>query len=366
MPSHPDIPAPLSVSPIPLIPYAISLSLTVAYRGLRDHSSDTDATASALSNRAAMLESLSGRWWTADAMAKLGRKALKSMQNPVGVKRKEVEDLENAMEAEVTVCKYGPFDGRPDESLNQSGAKSVESAGGEDGNANAGAGGTGRGGGLHLLSEAAAQSQTQPKSLSTQTASANSNMPSVSAHSQFSPGSGPTTGSYTHTSPTDSLATPAPNTHEHPQTHTHAHTQIRQNGITILPNVSEPPVPPTNFEAKLDYDANAFDSNDPNLFNDLDNLFDGFFDLSLPTVTFNDFSANWGGEMLGGGMDTSGMGDWGDEIEMSGVGMEGIAGMGMGGQQGQGQWVGELRGAEMENEDHDVGGGEVGSEYPEI
>jgi hypothetical protein len=351
MPSHPDIPAPLSVSPIPLIPYAISLSLTVAYRGLRDHSSDTEATASALSNRAAMLESLSGRWWTADAMAKLGRKALKSMQNPVGVKRKEVEDLENAMEAEVTVCKYGPFDGRPDETLNQSGAKAVESGDGEEGNA--GAGGTGRGGGLHLLSEAAAQSQTQPKSTN-QTGNASSNaMPSVSAHSQFSAGP-PTTSTYTHTSPTDSLATPTPNTHPH--------TQVRQNGITNLPNASEPQIPPANYDAKLDNYENAFDSNDPNLFNDLDNLFDGFFDLSLPTVTFNDFSANWGGETLGG-MDTGGMADWGDEMEMSGVGMEGIGGVGMGQQgQGQGQWIGELRGG-ME-EEHD--GGEVGSEYPEI
>jgi hypothetical protein len=342
MPSHPDIPAPLSVSPIPLIPYAISLSLTVAYRGLRDHSSDTEATASALANRAAMLESLSGRWWTADAMAKLGRKALKSMQNPVGVKRKEVEDLENAMEAEVTVCKYGPFDGRPDETLNQSGAKAVESGDGEE--ANTGAGGTGRGGGLHLLSEAAAQSQTQPNSTNQ---TGNATMPSVSAHSQFSAGP-PTT--YTHTSPTDSLATPTSNTHAH----------ARQNGL--LSNVSDTQMAPANYDTKLDNYENAFDSNDPNLFNDLDNLFDGFFDLSLPTVTFNDFSANWGGEVLGG-MDSGGMGDWGDEMEMSGVGMEGIGGDGMGQQgQGQGQWIGELR-AGME-EEHD--GGEVGSEYPEI
>ena len=107
---HPDTPTPLAISPIPLVPYAIGLSLTVAYRGLRDHSSDPAQTASALSARCEMLESLRSRWWTADAMAKLGRKALKSMQNPVGMKRQEVADLENAMEAEVTICKYGPFD----------------------------------------------------------------------------------------------------------------------------------------------------------------------------------------------------------------------------------------------------------------
>ena len=105
--------------PLPLVPYAISLSLTVAYRGLRDSHCDPEKTQSDLAARCGILESLNKKWWTADAMAKLGRKALKSLQQPgqVDVHRRSNAGLTvgDALEAEVAPCKFGPFDKKPDD-----------------------------------------------------------------------------------------------------------------------------------------------------------------------------------------------------------------------------------------------------------
>ena len=235
--AHPDTPAPLAISPIPLVPYAIGLSLTVAYRGLRDHTSDHSRTASALSARCEMLESLSSRWWTADAMAKLGRKALKSMQNPVGLKRQEVADLENAMEAEVTVCKYGPFDGKRHANHHD-----------EDGGAANGKGSER----LHLLSDAAAThslSQQQWQQNTSRTAPSNTN-----------------TGSYQPTPLTDDLPTPG---------------GVGQAAAALDGATGFTPMP-LDF-SKFD-EATGFTTS----FSDLDDIFDGFFDLSMPTVTFED------------------------------------------------------------------------------
>ena len=272
--AHPDTPTPLAVSPIPLVPYAIGLSLTVAYRGLRDHSSDHSATTSALSARCEMLESLSSRWWTADAMAKLGRKALKSMQNPVGLKRQEVADLENAMEAEVTVCKYGPFEGKKRED--------------EDKVGGVGGGGSER---LQLLSDAAAA-----HSLGQQ--SQGHLHPSSQMQTQYTPSTGESTGtgSYQVTPLTDSLPTPGPHSSSNPNANTN---QNLQN--TSMDGFGNAPTPtPLDFE--------KFDSAFTNTtFSDLDNIFDGFFDLSMPTVTFADpmfdYNDNFG---VSGGWDSNG------------------------------------------------------------
>lgn len=104
--------------PLPLVPYAISLSLTVAYRGLRDSHSDPVKTQSDLAARCDILESLHKTWWTADAMAKLGRKALKSLEqarqsDDGSDPRKSSTSLNigDELEAEVAPCKYGPFNG---------------------------------------------------------------------------------------------------------------------------------------------------------------------------------------------------------------------------------------------------------------
>lgn len=112
--------------PLPLVPYAVSLSLTVAYRGLRDSHCDPAKAQSDLSARCAILESFNKIWWTADAMAKLGRKALKSIQQPASSdngsgKRKSTTtafDIGDSLEAEVGVCKYGPFDDKVNENSN--------------------------------------------------------------------------------------------------------------------------------------------------------------------------------------------------------------------------------------------------------
>lgn len=98
--------------PVPLVPYAVSLSLTVAYRGLRDSYCDPVKAQSDLAARCDILESFHKTWWTADAMAKLGRKALKSLQQQSEDARKSSVgiDIGDSLEAEVAVCKYGPFD----------------------------------------------------------------------------------------------------------------------------------------------------------------------------------------------------------------------------------------------------------------
>ena len=328
--AHPNIPTPLAVSPIPLVPYAIGLSLTVAYRGLRDHSSDHSNTASALATRCEMLESLSTRWWTADAMAKLGRKALKSMQNPVGLKRQEVADLENAMEAEVTVCKYGPFDGKKHDD--------------EEGSS------SGTGTGLHLLSDAAATHSlaSQPTPSST-----------VASHSHLNSHG---VGSYQATPLTENLPTPGPQQLPH---HT---TNIPQSGLpnTVITELGTPSPDLADFE-KFD---NTF-----NTFTDLDNIFDGFFDLSMPTVTFEDHMFD---------LYSGGTGGWENTFDVSGddgIGMGMGEGAGINGVEGQGVLRdGVLRErsategrerSQSANVDGGFGGmtmglGIGGSQYPEI
>jgi hypothetical protein len=70
-------------SPLPIPSYAASLSMTVAYRELRDNQS-TDSTSDpirTLTSRCEILESFKERWWSAEAMARLGRKALRNIQD---------------------------------------------------------------------------------------------------------------------------------------------------------------------------------------------------------------------------------------------------------------------------------------------
>jgi Fungal specific transcription factor domain len=69
-------------SPLPIAPYAVSLSMTVAYRKLRDDQSTVSSPAHVrnLAHRCEILETFSERWWSAEAMARLGRKALQNIQ----------------------------------------------------------------------------------------------------------------------------------------------------------------------------------------------------------------------------------------------------------------------------------------------
>jgi hypothetical protein len=69
-------------SPLPVASYAASLSMTVAYRKLRDNqaASSSPALVKSLAHRCEILESFRERWWSADAMARLGRKALRNIE----------------------------------------------------------------------------------------------------------------------------------------------------------------------------------------------------------------------------------------------------------------------------------------------
>lgn len=73
---------PDGLPPLPIVPYALSLSMTVAYRELRYSTLITYVNRAKASLEACcqLLEGFSDRWWAAAAMVKLGRKALLSMK----------------------------------------------------------------------------------------------------------------------------------------------------------------------------------------------------------------------------------------------------------------------------------------------
>jgi hypothetical protein len=256
--------APRDVPPIPLVPYAIGLSLTVAYRGIRSPSTtNPEQVKESLNTRSKMLESLATYWWTADAMAKLGRKALKSMQNPVGIKRGEADNLASAMESETAPCKYGPFESKPNR------PSSTPAVGAPNGIGP---------GGLHLLSDAAAARSQTPRGVSNYGSTpAGTKAPCFAAENSQGPSTNPDTSSSSfHPTPmTDTLPTP---NDQHPA-----------SAPAGALNAPTPAFDPSMF-AK--FDDESFSAN----FNELDNMFDGFYDLSMPTVTFQDFDG-WGGQM---------------------------------------------------------------------
>lgn len=67
-----------SLPPHPIVPYAISLSMGVSYRQLRSSKLIThiDRAKASLEACCFLLEGLSSQWYSAEAMARLGRKAL--------------------------------------------------------------------------------------------------------------------------------------------------------------------------------------------------------------------------------------------------------------------------------------------------
>ena len=269
-----------------------------------------------------MLESLATYWWTADAMAKLGRKALKSMQNPVGIKRGEAETLASAMESEITVCKYGPFEPK-------------ESRSGSTGPGTA-TNGTGPGG-LHILSDAAATHSHTPRSTSNYKSTPSRVTGTCCASNLGFQGHGPspntdnTSGSYQPTPLSDGLPTPA--TDSHP-----ALSSSAPGGPLANAAAATPAFDPSMF-AK--FDDEHFAAN----FNELDTMFDGFYDLSMPTVTFQDFDG-WGGQMGFGDDAEYGMDDGTYDTAMTGSSSQG----------GQQQQQTHIDGVEQ-------GGGSV---YPEL
>ncbi|KAJ9608750.1 hypothetical protein H2200_006521 [Cladophialophora chaetospira] len=323
----------LQVPPLPLIPYAVGLTLTVTYRGLRDNAFDDPERAQAdLATRCEMLESLSTYWWTADAMARLGRKALKSLKE-TGVRRASVANIANAMEAEVAVCKYGPFDGsahRPNQKATPASTSDV--ARGPSTVASS------SGSGLHVLSDAAAtHSTTGPAGKSASTSSITRQSPT--------------------TAPPTLVHTPASHSTKSPMTSSSAHiTNSYNSGYSAMPpsngtnpniNSNRPsrlPMPGFISLQPSHHTANTISQQTPytsasmaynpamdaphsfslydSSFNDLDNLFEGFFDLSMPTIWQDplfDGDAFSSVDMTMGGMDPalSGMQDTVGEYEVN-------------------------------------------------
>lgn len=235
------------MSPLPLVPYAVGLSLTVAYRGLRDHHLDGERATADLATRCETLEKLSTYWWTADAMARLGRKALKSLQQP-GVQKLAVSNLAGEMEAEVTVCKFGPFEPR----ANPAAAPPMTRMSEINGNA------------LRLLSDAAATHSTTGPSSALQhvtPASMTLSMPGTSTR----------------------------NGETQTQTQTQTPGTMNTANTATATTATLPPTPNnTNLFGATEAVSGSMDIGGGvgvyNHFNDLDNLFDGFFDLSMPTI----------------------------------------------------------------------------------
>jgi hypothetical protein len=226
------------------------------YRALRDNANiDLGRAQADLATRCETLEALSSYWWTADAMARLGRKALKSLQQP-GVRKHSVANIQNAMDAEVAMCKFGPFDSKsnaaPNSSLaNQKAKTSTDTHTG--GNA------------LHVLSDAAA---THSNSTTSPGPGHDGSGSGARSHHQHG-----------HGQPVTATATATPGSGSAPFSST------QTQGRTMTTQTPLPPTTSHQFGATTadPLNVSAFDQYQYQ-FNDLDNLFEGFFDLSMPTI----------------------------------------------------------------------------------
>lgn len=76
-----------SLPPLPLIPYAMSLSTTMVYRAFRDGQREPQASYKDLDRCSTALEILSQRWTSAKGIAKLARRLLKVIERAPRRKR---------------------------------------------------------------------------------------------------------------------------------------------------------------------------------------------------------------------------------------------------------------------------------------
>ncbi|KAG9793276.1 hypothetical protein ABEF93_005144 [Exophiala dermatitidis] len=339
------------IPPIPLVPYAVGLSLTVAYRCLRDNADvDPEKARSDLATRCETLETLSTYWWTADAMARLGRKALKSLQQP-GMRKHSIANISNAMDAEVAVCKFGPFEPKAHTAGNAPTTNlSTPHLAGQDGEGNTG-------NALQVLSDAAARHSTQPphqhppQKYGQGQAEASSTTTSTSPSLTFTPSTITTSEpaaaaaaaantrasnnpsqqrSYPATTPANinSATSMAPPTSGSGHGHSNPHSQ----GIFgAVASSASPGMSPSTFDDQTQaQNQSQSQSQYQYQFDDLDNLFEGFFDLSMPTI-FQDplfdgdaflsadlnFAAGDEGAGAGGMLDTMEVDDGGSGVAYS-------------------------------------------------
>lgn len=82
----------LPLPPIHIVPYAVALSLTGAYRGWKEGHKNLVHSKQDIISRCEILESLSKYWQNTEMVAIMGRKALLALQEP-GVKRHAVVNL---------------------------------------------------------------------------------------------------------------------------------------------------------------------------------------------------------------------------------------------------------------------------------
>lgn len=100
------------LSMLPIIPYAVSLSLSVAYRELRNSKIPMyrSRARALLQKNCSLLRELGGTFWSAEAMARLGEKTLKEMDRVyssiTGLRIGKQRQLSNASAGPAVSCTY--------------------------------------------------------------------------------------------------------------------------------------------------------------------------------------------------------------------------------------------------------------------
>ncbi|EXJ64662.1 hypothetical protein A1O7_01000 [Cladophialophora yegresii CBS 114405] len=391
----------LSVPPLPLIPYAVGLTLTVTYRGLRDNAFEDGERAQAdLATRCEMLEALSTYWWTADAMARLGRKALKSLKE-TGVRKASVANIANAMEAEVTACKFGPFEGKGHHPSYA--ASPATTSGSTRGPPTVASSGSGGGNGLHVLSDAAAtHSNATPgagKAVSPSTARSGGrrsrtaatptltgtptlDSPTTTANTGTGTGTGAATpqhvgnnytSAYSQVPASNGPATYNINSNRPSRLPMPGYISLNGNPHASSTAISSHPFTSGSGSMAAPFNPAAMDSHPSfelydSSFNDLDNLFEGFFDLSMPTIWQDplfdgDAFSSADLDLAMGGVDTSLAGGMHDATTGGAGGYE-TGAADTSGMLGGGGGTGAMGGAKMTGSV--TTGAQSGGGYPEI
>lgn len=100
--------------PLPLIPYAVSMSTTMVYRAFRDGQRDSKAAYEDLKSCCLALDSLSQRWTSAKGIARLAKRLLKVLSRSSVMNGHKVNNEEHLQrEARPVVVPYTPeSDGR--------------------------------------------------------------------------------------------------------------------------------------------------------------------------------------------------------------------------------------------------------------
>lgn len=90
-----------SLLPLPVVPYSLSLALSVAYKHLRQTQLVTSRIRATkqLKRCCTLLDDLASTWWSAGAMAKLGRRALKEANRPAAVNRTRPQQVQYPRQA---------------------------------------------------------------------------------------------------------------------------------------------------------------------------------------------------------------------------------------------------------------------------